>query len=107
MEWVEGLGSLMKEKIRSILRLVSGLATWTGIDWPFEMMSLKTQVARHSGLPTSNVVSGDRCGVCVALTAAIACLPTSWSGPGSYVGRENVEKHLPLQSKVLTDADAE
>lgn len=25
----------------------------------------------------------------------------------SYVGRENVEKHLPLQSKVLTDADAE
>jgi hypothetical protein len=33
MEWVEGLGSLMKEKIRSILRLVSGLATWTGMDW--------------------------------------------------------------------------
>lgn len=27
--------------------------------------------------------------------------------PGCYVGRENVEKHLPLQSKVLTDADGD
>ena len=51
-----------------------------------------------------------RLGVCsrwVIMMTGNCNVQTHHLGPGCYVGRENVEKHLPLQSKVLTDADGD